>query len=156
MSKNCTKCKQIQEIDQFPKHKHYKDGLSSWCRKCLRSNTDAWEVRNKERKALKGKQWQSRNPRSRANSKFKDRYGITIDIYDKMVLKQNGQCAICHKNAIDNLKGKLFVDHCHETSVVRGLLCHECNSGIGNFKDNIELLIRAVKYLVKTTKITGT
>ena len=44
---------------------------------------------------------------------------------------------------------KLVIDHCHKTKRVRGLLCHQCNSGLGHFKDNTEFLLKAVEYLSK-------
>lgn len=147
--KICTKCDISKELENFPKHKHCKDGISTWCRQCLRNNTDLWEHKNPQRKAYVSKLWQQRNPRSRANSKFKSRYGITIEIYEDMVKNQNGKCAICNKDSFNNIKGKLFVDHCHKTKIVRELLCHDCNDGLGRFKDNKNLLYKAAKYLNK-------
>jgi hypothetical protein len=57
--------------------------------------------------------------------------------------KQEGKCLICKKT------GKLVVDHCHSTKKVRGLLCNNCNVGLGAFKDNCEFLSDAVIYLKK-------
>lgn len=50
-------------------------------------------------------------------------------------------CAICGG------KEKLVVDHDHETDKVRGLLCFFCNLGLGNFRDNPQLLKKAIEYL---------
>lgn len=44
---------------------------------------------------------------------------------------------------------KLYIDHCHKTNQVRGLLCFSCNSALGHFKDNVESLKKAIKYLKK-------
>ena len=41
----------------------------------------------------------------------------------------------------------LAIDHCHESGIVRGLLCMPCNTGLGNFKDNVQTLLNAIKYL---------
>lgn len=61
-----------------------------------------------------------------------------------MYAKQGGRCAICENNLeID----KLNVDHCHTTNKIRGLLCDQCNYGLGNFKDNVSTLTKAIKYL---------
>lgn len=73
------------------------------------------------------------------------RYGLTKEVALELVATQKGLCAICG-NLPEGVRG-LHVDHCHNTGVVRGLLCHGCNTGIGNLKDDPELLERAVKYL---------
>ena len=60
-----------------------------------------------------------------------------------MMLKaQNGKCAICSKEL-----WKPHVNHCHQTKKVRGLLCLECNTGLGKFKDDGALLQKAIGYL---------
>lgn len=73
---------------------------------------------------------------------LKRRYGLTQEQYQQMVVDQDGCCAICNV-ADDNL----FVDHHHETNIVRKLLCNPCNLGIGCFYDNPELLKKAAAYL---------
>ncbi len=64
---------------------------------------------------------------------------------------QGGVCAICKKEEqiIDKGGGtqRLSVDHDHDTGKIRGLLCNDCNVGLGRFKDNLELLRSAVAYL---------
>lgn len=76
-------------------------------------------------------------------------YGITVDDWDRMYAEQKGKCAICRQEGFEMKPGyaKLNVDHCHETGEVRGLLCHNCNRGLGLFQDNKELLSRAIDYL---------
>lgn len=64
--------------------------------------------------------------------------------------EQDGVCAICGRPETKVLKGKklsLSIDHDHETGKVRGLLCMDCNTSIGKFKHNKELLLNAVRYL---------
>ena len=73
-------------------------------------------------------------------------YGVTVDDYNKMFEDQEGKCAICKKHQIE-LPKKLHVDHCHKTKKVRGLLCFKCNTAIGHFEDNPEILKNAVEYL---------
>ena len=75
----------------------------------------------------------------------KKKYNLSRQDYDTMVKNQNGVCAICHEKCTRH--GRLSVDHCHTTNRVRGLLCDRCNRGLGNFKDNIIFLNRAIKYL---------
>ena len=79
--------------------------------------------------------------RATENQRLKNLYGITLTEYEEMYTKQNGKCAICFKSM-----DKLHVDHCHETKRVRGLLCGNCNRGLGLFKDNFYYLDRASEY----------
>lgn len=73
-------------------------------------------------------------------------YGITIEEYETMVNAQNGNCAICGRNKSE-FKTSLHVDHDHKTGKIRGLLCSNCNSGIGNLRDDVSLLKKAINYL---------
>ena len=73
-------------------------------------------------------------------------HGITVEDYDKLLKDQNDCCAICNKHK-SQLKRVLFVDHCHKTSRVRGLLCQKCNSVLGLVNDSIEILDKAKEYL---------
>lgn len=75
-------------------------------------------------------------------------YGITVDDYNKVFTEQNGKCAICGKHQSE-LKQSLHIDHCHKTDKTRGLLCKNCNLGIGFFNDDIENLQCAILYLNK-------
>ena len=80
--------------------------------------------------------------------RLKHKYGITLEDYREMRDQQNGCCAICNQ---DCKSGKrLAVDHCHDTGVVRGLLCFGCNSAIGKLGDNVAGVQRALDYLKKT------
>jgi hypothetical protein len=79
---------------------------------------------------------------------YKDKYGISLESYTKMLENQQGCCSICKTPQV-NLKITLAVDHCHSTGKVRGLLCRNCNLMIGFAKDNKELLSSAIRYLEK-------
>lgn len=87
-----------------------------------------------------------------ASRTLKHQYGITLEEYNKMLEKQQGVCAICGKaekitdKRTGNVK-RLAVDHCHKTNVIRGLLCLFCNTAIGKFKDNPELIEKAASYV---------
>ncbi len=78
-------------------------------------------------------------------------YGLTQDDFNKMLENQKGVCAICvlPETAIDKYGNLLVlsVDHCHKTGKVRGLLCSRCNHLLGNAKDEVTILLRAVEYL---------
>jgi hypothetical protein len=73
------------------------------------------------------------------------RYGISVRDYVRLLFKQEAQCAVC--NIRFTSKNKPYIDHCHISGEVRGLLCMKCNSGIGYLGDSIELLERSITYL---------
>lgn len=80
---------------------------------------------------------------------LKARYGITEHQAVELALFQAGVCAICGAAPDTSKKrGGLHIDHDHATGKVRGLLCEQCNIGLGNFKDNPEALRAAAKYLL--------
>ena len=68
-------------------------------------------------------------------------YGLTVEQYDSMLEGQNFACAICGQVT------DLVIDHDHATGAVRGLLCNDCNKGIGMFRDNTDRMAAAVAYL---------
>lgn len=70
--------------------------------------------------------------------------GFTQEDYDRAYYEQRGVCKLCGNT---DPKRALSADHNHATGVKRGLLCSACNLGLGSFKDNIELLKLAIKYL---------
>ena len=74
-----------------------------------------------------------------------EQYGITTEQYSQMCNEQFFRCAICF--GISSQNKRLSVDHCHETNLVRGLLCDSCNLGLGSFKDDISRLEGAIAYL---------
>lgn len=81
------------------------------------------------------------------NVLLRQNYGITLDDRNNMIAEQGGKCAIC-KN--DLSEGRhVHVDHDHITEKVRGILCSNCNIGLGNFKDNPTTLFLAIEYLKK-------
>lgn len=75
------------------------------------------------------------------------------DFYEKMMIEQDKKCAICKQEEIRMSRDgkaitRLCIDHDHDTNEVRQLLCHDCNSGLGKFKDCPELLLQAADYLI--------
>jgi hypothetical protein len=75
------------------------------------------------------------------------RYGLTTEGFQALLASQGGGCAICETPIIG--KGEAHIDHCHDTKKVRGLLCIKCNRGIGLLQDSVDILKKAISYLVK-------
>ena len=83
----------------------------------------------------------------RRDSQLKSLYGITFEQYQHMHKEQQGKCKICGKEeSVSNRS--LAVDHCHNSGIIRGLLCLKCNTGLGKFRDDPILLQRAIEYLI--------
>ena len=79
---------------------------------------------------------------------WKRNYGITFDEYKTLLEKQNYRCAICKTEDMKTARTEWFaVDHCHASGEVRGLLCNNCNRGIGLLQDSVEVLENAINYL---------
>lgn len=122
--KRCPECDTVKPVEEFHKASRRPDGRQGICKTCS---------------AVTGRDQQLRG-----------RYGIGAAEYDAMLADQGGCCAICGlpETVLRNsVAMKLAVDHCHTTATVRGLLCGDCNNGLGRFKDDPELLRRAAAYL---------
>ena len=84
--------------------------------------------------------------------KYKRVYGITIEDYDRMLEEQGGRCAICRTDTPGGSGARFAVDHNHETGEVRGLLCNNCNRGLGHLQDSVLILEQAIRYLNEESK----
>lgn len=98
------------------------------------------------------KEWWKRNGHLHRKYNLKTFFNMSLEQYDDLLKKQNNRCAVCGKLEKQKYRGKILplsVDHCHKTKKIRGLLCGRCNKGIGLFKDNSKILIKAAKYLCR-------
>lgn len=81
------------------------------------------------------------------------KYGISQEDFDALFKQQEGRCAICDTQLkrpwTEGHRHKAHIDHCHRSGAVRGILCTNCNTGIGLFHDDVWKLKRAVQYLEK-------
>lgn len=83
------------------------------------------------------------------DERLKRQYSITEEQYNAIYKKQNGRCAIC--NCHQHYQ-RLSVDHCHKTGMVRGLLCTNCNRGLGRFFDSELRLRNAADYIKRANE----
>jgi hypothetical protein len=122
-TKVCGKCKRELPIDCFYKRGDKSPGRAYKCKECWRPTFERERARNLRQ------------------------YDITLELFNELLARQGGGCAVC--GAIQSSKDKksLAVDHDHATGEVRGLLCSRCNVGIGMFKDEPALLAAAIRYL---------
>jgi len=148
-TKTCTTCKKEKLSDQF------RVGRRD-CVECSKENCRDWYANNKEH-ARRYHASADRRARCKTTHLLRT-YGLSYEDYEALVTKQKGRCAICRKKCVSmsayrGLRGadgsSFRVDHCHKTGRVRGLLCVECNIGLGKFKDDAGLLKKAYEYLEK-------
>jgi hypothetical protein len=135
VNNKCTKC----SGNKPPSRK------DNYCIECRREYNRAWERKNRE-KRRKCRQLPENRYVSKKKQRLK-RYGLTLDEWNDMRVNQSFKCKICGTHETDCQQETLCVDHCHTTGKVRGLLCHTCNRAIGLLKDDVSLLLDAVKYL---------
>ena len=102
---------------------------------------------NREKVNAYNKQWQKDHKECQERQRAK-RYGLSVDGLRLLLEQSSDTCPIC-QNKFDDTKHskKKNVDHCHKTGTVRGIICTKCNQGLGSFKDNVESLKNAIKYL---------
>lgn len=131
-TKICKKCGLSFNLDCFQKDITKKEGVRPECKTCTASNRKSrysktiTRQRNLEKNFGKG----------------------VVDTYKEMFEEQGGVCAIC-KSPENGRYVHLSIDHCHNTSKIRGLLCNNCNRGIGLLKDSPLFLREAANYVEK-------
>jgi hypothetical protein len=138
--KRCSKCKKDKPLSAFTRSKKLKCGYESQCKDCKRPAIKAW---NKRRPAA------DKNKTHR-KSIMKVKYGLSEEQYLNLLSAQGNRCAICNCSFQEK---RVCIDHCHETGIVRGLLCANCNTGLGHFKDDTQSLQSAIEYLFKFGKV---
>ena len=125
----CRRCGKITPVDQFPIRE---DGRKTHlCYPCQA------ELKLERRTARRAR-------------KLQIKLKVDPKLYEKLFQRQYGLCAICSNPA----QQTLHMDHDHETGVLRGLLCSTCNTGLGMFKDDVDLLHRAALYLNRTKTVS--
>lgn len=128
--KSCSRCGEVKERDQFNRSPKHPTGLHSWCKTCC----------SEQRRERYRREHAEINLKSRAG-----RFGISIAHLEALIAEHDGRCAICSGPCPSGRR--LAVDHNHATGQVRGLLCANCNRGIGLLKDSALLAQAAADYL---------
>jgi len=140
--KECKKCLVNLPKESYSKQKKNKDGLYSYCKPCAN-----------KLKAVSKKRKFAENPNYFRDRNFKDRYGISLQERDQLAVDQDHRCKICLTHESKVSRSVLFVDHCHTSGEVRGLLCDGCNKAIGHIKDNPTAIKAALAYITNNGDI---
>ncbi len=107
----------------------------------------AYHDANKEKLASHRKSYRAVNKNKLREAELKRNYGICHEEQKNMYVTQGGVCAICGYKFTGTKD--MHIDHCHKTGKVRQLLCPNCNLGLGKFKDDISIVLKAAEYLNK-------
>lgn len=151
----CNPCKRLRNKSAQERRK----ANNAVCKGCQGPLDGANAYRCKDCYRAYMAEWRSKDPeKSRKTSQIyarRRKYGLSADDFDRMWDSQQGRCEICncemeekHERGRNNSR-TVSVDHSHSTGAVRGLLCTGCNSGLGKFKDEIEVVRSALTYLLK-------
>ncbi|MGW2050192.1 endonuclease VII domain-containing protein [Streptomyces sp. NPDC001858] len=172
-ARKCSRCQQAKPRTAFASNKSMRDGLQAYCRECsaeyYRQRQEAKGRRVREKvpvppghKQCRGcgevkphSGWHRKNSAadglasrckackaaSAPAGHLRRKYDITEAERDELIASQMGVCCICLAAPA------MQVDHCHQTGRVRGVLCFNCNSGLGLLRDDPEAMNRAADYL---------
>jgi len=147
--KLCKFCQISKKLDQFYKDSRSENKVRAICKDCTNFNSRRhhWlhKMRSNNHDVNFRKIIKPTNERKWLN-KAKREYGLTELEFYRIINKK--QCAICKIK--EPGKRNFQIDHCHKTGKIRGLLCINCNTGLGQFKDKIAFLKKAIEYLKET------
>jgi hypothetical protein len=139
MRKRCTKCGKNRLTKFFYVDRRLSGHLKSQCTVCSKAYSAKWKKTNR------GKNYWRRWAKAR---RFR-MYNITEAQYIRLLRKQRGKCAVCERKL--GTKRQPHIDHDHTTKKTRGILCSNCNTLLGLAKERIRTLLRAIKYLRRTS-----
>ena len=159
----CNSCNEKKELSLFAKNKSNFAGVNSECKRCRSKRRTTQEYRNQENKRRSTPEQKKRMYLSFVKYKNKNKkkvaltqkkwflkkfYGLSYDQYQNILKSQDNKCAICGLDQ-KNCARTFNVDHKHEEGKVRGILCNNCNTGIGLFKENEMIMHKAINYLIE-------
>lgn len=145
------------KIEHPEKIKKYSKVYKEKNRKDINNKAKIYRQRYKKEITERRKKYYIENPEKLRDLNLK-KYNINSSQYSDLLLKQNNVCAICFRSETskhtNGILWNLSIDHDHKTSKIRGLLCNNCNRGLGLFQDNLDVLKNAVLYLEGSKLLT--
>jgi len=147
--KRCSECNNVKAVNLFYKRRtRTKRGWAwdTYCIECRRAACRKYGVSNRAKRNERLRRWRTQNPLAAKKHdkkvRLKRKYGITEDEIEAFRNEQNGACAICHR-----ITKRLFIDHCHKSGKIRGLLCPTCNTFLGWYENKASIILEFQKYL---------
>jgi hypothetical protein len=166
----CGKCRESLPPEAFHTDRSRPDGLAYWCKGCRRvvNRLSAqkrphaqWSSGRRASERVRQKLYRKQHPerakardiRSAHDRRFK-RHGLDEARFEAQLDAQQGRCPLCCEllSRTPQLANTACIDHDHETGKVRGILCAQCNKGLGCFRDSAQVVRRAAQYLTKWQK----
>ena len=159
--KTCKKCQLVKPFEEFYRDAGMRDGYRNDCKACNAAASRLRYQANPEAAIARVKRWQQENAdrvnayhrtrrsdpavkRAERSAYLQRKYGVSIEEYEAMLVRQGGGCGICGRSPSSQVS--LHVDHDHRTGRIRGLLCFVCNSSLGELDDR-DLLRAALRYV---------
>lgn len=139
--KKCAGCKNLFPVESFGWDHKIKGHRKSRCRECTNKRQREDRITNNEKRRELDRKLYARNADKVYRQNLKRKFGLS-DTQIRLI-ENTPQCDICGRFATDK---KLVVDHCHRTGKNRGVLCSQCNAGLGQFRDDPTLLRQAALY----------
>ena len=137
----CNKCNEHKPVSHFFKEASSKRGYRYACKDCEAPRFKKYRTDNQEKVSATRLKWR----RTKV-------YNFPPELFDERFNEQGKVCAICKASKAGG-RGTFHADHNHDSSKPRGVLCHNCNIALGNFKDNPEILQAAIEYLNKHSEV---
>jgi len=168
MNKTCPQCLVEKPLDavHFYRSKQTKSGFKPWCKVCVNAKNQAYDAANPDKRVQRVQRSRNRSAASKAQHVKRNRayverqplryrdtrtsrvFGVPKGWFTARLEQNQGCCEICGTEHQTEAHPRfLSIDHCHETGIVRGMICGACNLGLGHFKSDPELLRAAALYL---------
>jgi len=122
-------------MEEFHKDSSSKRGFAFYCKECAKKKGRDWYKAN------------GRKPEQERESRLLREYGITSAEFTELLRSQKSKCQICSVPLVGG--HQTHIDHDHKSKKIRGILCTNCNRGLGHFQDSILNLRNAIEYLTK-------
>ena len=127
-NKRCPRCGEVKPLTDWSRNRSQRSGYGTYCKPCHNE-----VVRNNRIKHYG----------STRSFHLNRRYGVDSVTIEWLLLRQGYVCAICGS------PDPSHVDHDHQSKNVRGILCFNCDRGLGKFDDSVSLMRKAIEYLTK-------
>lgn len=138
----CKACGINKSPQYFHKDSTSKRGHAYYCKDCANAKSRAWTAKNGHKATYRMK---------KHDAYYKHKYGMSLDERIELLNSQGCKCAIC-RSPLEASGGNTHTDHCHSTGKIRGILCTNCNRGLGHFQENTTNLMAAIEYLQAHTE----